>query len=776
MRTLCACLVSLSCAGSLTAADFLVTTTSDSGPGSLYQAITDANSIPGADRILFNIPGSGVHTINVSARNQLPTIVDSLEIDGYSQPGAKPNSVDRGDDAVILIQLDGGAGGFASANNGLVFYRGSGVTNYSVRGLSVTGFGTAITAAVVDSLVVAGNFIGVLPDGETARANGIGIGHATQIGGTDLASRNIISGNGVGFAGEAAPAPGTTIYGAVVEGNYFGTNASGTKAIPNTLAIGLEYQSDPSGGGSCTDVETDLSNTIIGGAAPGAGNLISGNGAAIRMGALGCNGFRGLPVSYKRANGVRIQGNAIGLQADRANALPNGTGITIAAGSDNLIGDPHYFQRGNVIAFNGSGVIIDAPGSLRNEISGNSIYKNQRIGIDLGGDGPTPNDVGDSDTGPNNLQNYPLIDSVTPSNSGDGSVVLTGTLNSTPNSTFELQFFGDDAAGSSGFGEGQSNRGGTVVTTDANGDASFTVTLSDSALFAAFSATAIDSAGNTSEFSPAFPRAAQLVNLSTRAAVGTGDNVLIGGFIISGTQPKKVLLRGLGPSLSDSGVAGALADPTLQLHDSSGAMIINNDNWKDTQSNEISATGLAPSNDLESAIVSSLAAAPASEGGAGYTGILAGKDGLTGIGLLEIYDLATDVDAKLANISTRGFVGAGDAALIAGFIPDGAGRSPARVLIRGLGPSLAAKGVSGALSDPLLELHDANGTLLTNNDNWRDADNASEIAATGIAPSDDREAAILAPPFEATPNGYTAVLRGANGAAGIALVEIYALN
>lgn len=219
-----------------------------------------------------------------------------------------------------------------------------------------------------------------------------------------------------------------------------------------------------------------------------------------------------------------------------------------------------------------------------------------------------------------------------------------------------------------------------------------------------------------------------------------------------------------------------LADPTLELHDSTGALLASNNNWKDTQADEVSATGIPPSHDAESAIVATLAAGPPSQSGATYTGILAGNHGTTGTGLLEIYDLAMDAKSKLVNISTRGYIGTGENVLIGGFIPRPAARLSLQLSIRALGPSLAAHGVSGTLQDPLLELHDANGSTIASNDNWRDSADASRIAATGIPPSDDQESAILHFVPAGTSGGYTAVVRGVDGATGVALVEIYALN
>jgi plastocyanin len=254
----------------------------------------------------------------------------------------------------------------------------------------------------------------------------------------------------------------------------------------------------------------------------------------------------------------------------------------------------------------------------------------------------------------------------------------------------------------------------------------------------------------------------QLLNISTRMRVLTGDNVLIGGFIVTGTDDKKVIIRGLGPSLTSQGVPGALQDPTLELHDGSGALLAFDDNWKDTQQAEIEATGIAPSNDLESAIVATL---PANN--SAYTAILRGKDNTTGVGLVEVYDLAQSANSQLANISTRGFVDTGNNVMIGGFIL-GNGSGTANVIVRALGPSL---GISGELADPTLELHDANGALIMSNDNWKDTQQ-SQIEATGIPPQNDLESAIV---VTIAPAAYTAIVAGKNGTTGIGLVEVYRL-
>src|SRR5438067_414181 len=369
-------------------------------------------------------------------------------IDGYSQPGAKPNTLSVGDNAVILIQIDGSDSKVPLTGLGL-----SGITSprgqyfpahYTIKGLSLTGFTAqaplpagycgpdkvqhsyAIQVGTVYSAFIVGNFIGVLPDGETLAANDRGI------------------------------------------------------RLPDhpDSALTVDY-------------------TVVGGSDPASRNVISGHS------------------DYGVSGGGIVQGNYVGT---------------------------------------------------------NAILHNRQIGIDLGGDGATPNDTNDADSGPNNFQNYPLISSVKILNSprGFSTAFVDGTLNSAPNSSFQLEFFISSAAGLS---EGEIFVRSANVTTDATGNVSFHTGFDTDPGRPFYSATATDSSGNTSEFSPAFSAKAQLLNISTRATVGTGDNVLIAGFIVVGTDEKKVILRGLGPSLAQAGASGALADPTLELHDSTGALL-----------------------------------------------------------------------------------------------------------------------------------------------------------------------------------------------------------
>jgi hypothetical protein len=253
--------------------------------------------------------------------------------------------------------------------------------------------------------------------------------------------------------------------------------------------------------------------------------------------------------------------------------------------------------------------------------------------------------------------------------------------------------------------------------------------------------------------------ASQLTNISTRLQVLTGNDALIAGFIIAGSSNKKVLLRALGPTLASFGITDALQDPTIELHDGTGATIASNDNWKDTQQNEITATGKAPPNDKESAILHTFA--PGS-----YTAIVRGKNATTGTALVEVYDVDQLVNARLGNISTRGFVGADNAVMIGGFIVS-PGESD--VVVRALGPTLSQFGVTNALQDPTLSLHDANGTEIASNNNWRDTQQAV-LQAVGRAPPDDRESAIKR---TLTPGNYTVIERGNNNTTGVGLVEVY---
>jgi hypothetical protein len=267
-----------------------------------------------------------------------------------------------------------------------------------------------------------------------------------------------------------------------------------------------------------------------------------------------------------------------------------------------------------------------------------------------------------------------------------------------------------------------------------------------------------------SDYQRAAP-AAQLLNISTRAQVLTGDDAAIGGFIIYGTEPKQVIIRAIGPSLTGAGVSGALQDPTLELHDSTGAIIATNNNWQESQRSQITGTGLAPHDARESAILITL------QSGA-YTAVMRGANDTTGVGLVEVYDLSKDSRSKLANISTRGFVDA-DHVLIGGLIAGGNGKANAELVVRAIGSSLQGSGVKDYLADAALELRDRNGAVIAANDDFL---TPPENGATVPRELYVRSAQDAATGVKASPGNYTVVVYGKNGAEGNALVEIYDLN
>ncbi len=477
------------------------------GTCTLRAAITEMNATGGAG-IDFNISGAGVHTIKPTS--PLPIIHVSLLIDGYSQPGATANTLAVGDNAVLLIELDGSLAGFAAT--GLTIY----ANNCTVKGLVINRFrnpGISIDATGGGTLggnVIQGNFIGTDPTGTVAHGNqGFGVfarSPNTTIGGPNPADRNVISGNGT-----TAPADfnanveidssfGINSTGSVIRGNYIGMDSTGTVAIPSgNSGNGITIQSEMVGGSGVT----------VGGTAPGAGNVISGNPQ------YGIE-FRGLTcLSPNSITGVAVQGNLIGTDVEGG---PHGNGyggILIGCGAvNNSIGGTAA-GAGNVIAYNGGGIqtgggVLVVDGSINptgNAILQNSIFQNTKaagpvafgLGIDLSVDGPTVNDAGDGDTGGNNRQNYPVIANAIVSG---GSITIQGTLDSAANTSYRIEFFTNTSCDPSGYGEGQQYLGTTPVLTDAGGHAAFSAVIPTVVSVGnTITATATDSLGNTSEFS-----------------------------------------------------------------------------------------------------------------------------------------------------------------------------------------------------------------------------------------------------------------------------------
>ena len=707
---------------------FTVTTADSIGPGSLYEAINQANEHSGADTIAFNIPGDGVQKISVG-ESALPEITDSVTIDGYTQPGAKANTLASGNDALILIRIDGGDSG----SDGLIISAGDSV----VRGLALTGFlFHAIVLQTAGNNLIEGNAIGISSDELLYGYNSYGIdvfSSNNTVGGVLPAQRNVISNNGVGVVIESGTSNNAIL------GNYVGTDPSGTVEMGNgdgLLILG--------------------SGTQIGGLTSEAANLISGNQT-------------GIDIAFPATENV-VQGNLIGSDVTGLENLANFTGVSVS-GSNNSIGGL-VAEAGNKILFNVAAVRVtqidsDHP-ALGNSILSNCIYASGFIiDLDANGsfEGATRNDLGDADTGPNNLQNFPIIISTT---FLPDRTTVRGGLNSTPSTSFTLQFFSVDNLNKAVYLDTE------TIATNAAGLAYFDFDLQPLPLDLAVTATVTDPNGNTSEFP--YQVDVQLANISTRGQVGTGDNILISGFVVHrplGGSPdytKKVLLRAIGPSLAVDGVplAGKLANPTLELHDATGALVAANDDWRTDQEAAIQATGLAPSSDAESALIADLP-------DGSYTAQVRGAGGSVGVGVTEVYDIEPldlvpgPTWGHLVNISTRGLVGTEDAVLIGGLIVNGVDAET--VVIRAIGPDLIPQ-IQTALQDPTLELRDASGALLASNDNWRD-DQGDEISATGLAPNDDRDSAIL---FCLVPGAYTAIVRGQGGLTGVALVEVYDTN
>ena len=272
-----------------------------------------------------------------------------------------------------------------------------------------------------------------------------------------------------------------------------------------------------------------------------------------------------------------------------------------------------------------------------------------------------------------------------------------------------------------------------------------------------------------------------LGNISTRSFVQIGEHVMIGGFIVQGSGPKRVIIRAIGPELTQFGIPDALANPRLELHNRTGALIASNDDWQTTilggvistnQVNDIQNSGLGPTVASESAIIADLQPG-------NYTAIVSGVNNTTGVGLVEVYDLNPGAGSTLGNISTRSFVQTGEHVMIGGFIVQGSGAK--RVIIRAIGPELTQFGIRDALANPRLELHNRTGALIASNDNWQTTilggiitnNQVSSIQNSGHAPTEASESAIIA---NLPPGNYTAIVRGVNNTAGVGLVEVYELD
>lgn len=460
------------------AATFTVINTNDAGPGSLRQAILDANGNPGADTITFNIPGAGPHSIQPTSA--LPPVTDPVIIDGYTQTGASPNTngPGLGSNAVLMIELDGTNGGSGRLHGLQINAAGS-----TLRGLVINRFsgnGVMICCSGATGNLVQGNFLGTDVTGSVDLGNlvdGVQIRGAANntIGGITAEARNVISGNdvrGISIQGSVD----TT--GNLVLGNFIGTDITGTVAVGNSQE-GVVLRGTP--------------GNTIGGTLPGARNLISGNRGGVLIKNIPSLGVTG-------ASQNLVEGNFIGTDVTGTANLGNGIGVIIEEASDNTIGGT-VSGAGNTIAFNHLGVlVISGTGNaiLRNSIFSNRISDVSGLGIGFERQNVTLNDVGDGDTGANNLQNFPVLSSA----QSNGGIVIKGTLNSTLNTVFRLEFFANGACDPSGHGEGERFLGSTTVATDSSGNVGFTVGFPISGIVGQqITATATDPGNSTSEFS-----------------------------------------------------------------------------------------------------------------------------------------------------------------------------------------------------------------------------------------------------------------------------------
>lgn len=469
---------------------FAVTNTNDSGPGSLRQAITDNNLAVRSNRnsIVLAIPGVGPHTI--APASPLPTLTEAVAVDGFTQAGSAPNSLPAGNNAVWQIVLDGAA--IATAGTDGLRVEGNGCL---IQGLAITRFAdNGIELATNASCTVRGCLIGLGLDGSDQGNANSGIylinSAGNLIGGTSPAARNVISGqnsfHGIGLSGAGASNN-------VIQGNFIGTGLDGTGDLGNAQD-GLNLNGAP--------------GNLIGGGAPGAGNVISGN-----------NGD-GIEINGASATGNQVLGNLIGFDATGAGALGNtqhGLQLTSSA-RGNVIGGA-LAGEGNRIAHNLNGDGITVASGTNNTLRGNAIFSNGGLGIDLANNGLTPNDAGDADTGANQLQNFPLVTGAT---MHVGSTFITGTLNSRSNATYTLDFFSSLVCDPSTNGEGQVYLGSSTATTGPDSNAAFSVTLPVTAVGRFITATATDPFGNTSEFGPCL-RATSFLPPQTFTVSNTND-------------------------------------------------------------------------------------------------------------------------------------------------------------------------------------------------------------------------------------------------------------
>ena len=436
-----------------------VTNTNDSGDGSLRQAILDANASPDFSRIAFNIPPASSKTITPA--NTLPAITSPVLIDAMTQPGFTGSPA---------VEIDGTAASVTAGVDGLRITGGASI----VQGLIINRFsGNGVRIETNGFNTLRNNYIGTNATGTAAATNsGNGI-HIVDSAANTIGAHNLVSGN----AGEGIRIDGAPSTQNLIVSNFVGTNALGTAAIANQ-ASGIYIRRAPA-------------NVIR-------GNVVSGNGGFAGIAICGDLSFCGggdFGTQGNNAAGTVVQFNVVGATPDGQTPIPNlQRGVSIDGAPDTLVGDPTGVLENRIASSGGSGIVVFHPGAVRNRIIGNNMYSNGGLGIDLNEDGVTLNDAGDADTGPNDLLNFPVI-------TGATTTQVTGTYNSAPNAQFTIQLYVNNFCHPSGNGEGQRLIANVPVVTDANGNASFSQSVTGVLSGTVITATAIDTAGNTSEFS-----------------------------------------------------------------------------------------------------------------------------------------------------------------------------------------------------------------------------------------------------------------------------------
>jgi hypothetical protein len=782
-------LFALFCAAlaSVDAATLTVTNTADSGPGSLRQALVDANdgetiqfdpALNGqtitltSDELVIDrditINGPGPDLLTVAKTPSLPpyfgifhvmpgrtVIIEGLTISGGYYGGVFSDQATLTIDncAVSGNFCDCAAGGGGITNwagtltivNSNVSFNRAGFTSGSPFGYGGGIFNAGGTLEIINSTIT----------GNTADLNGGGIIGAGSAG-TITITDSTISSNRAGLDFLNGSGYGGGIY----------HSDGGALTITNSTISGNTASGEESGAGG---------GIISGGPLTITNSTISGNFAYEDGGGIGNGGLLTITdstVSGNTANqnggGIANSGTVEVAHSTLSENSAGGTGGGIYSGYNSNaaleIGNTilkagalgaNIFNNGGAVTSDGYNLSSDDGGGFLNS-SGDQINTDPMLGPLQNNGGPTlTHEL---------LTGSPAIDA--------------GDPNFTPPPLYDQRGPGWDRVFNGridiGSLEVQPAPPTPTPTATVTPTATATATPTETATATPIAtptptptptATATPTPTPSPTATPS-PTPAQALNISTRLRVETGDKVMIGGFIITGNAPKNVAVRGIGPSLAAFGISDALADPILELRAANGALLFQNDDWQEdpAQAAQLTTLGLALQDLRESGIVATL------QPSASYTAILAGKNGGTGIGLVEIYDTNQASDSQLANISTRGFVQTDDNVMIGGFILGGSSNNTG-IVVRGIGPSLAQFGLSNVLADPTLELHDGNGALLISNDDWQeDPVQAAQLSAHGLAPQDPKESGIFAP---LPPGAFTAILAGKNGGTGIGLVEIY---